>query len=394
MGDPSKLYHSLSYLGAGGFGSVYKAKDKSNNYVAIKKIPFKEYKSIQQEVGLLKQCHCKYIVKLLNEHNDYSSQCCWVVLEYCAGGSIEHLAGKCTENKLKKIASDTLNGLKYLHAKKLVHRDIKPHNMLHHTTSDTYKIADFGLSKDTMFSKAKTTVGTLYFMAPEILKNSAGKYDEKVDIWAFGVSLYFLATGHFPHEGSGQFQLVNSIVNQYPKKLNKFSVHAQDVVNNKCLVKYSAARHSAQRLLQHSWFNDDDEKGVVYHMSDKSDKIKSNNEPMIGIVLHKYDNNSRWRMSGIQCRHGYVILKLAKNIQHISTTTTCTMHSKCYKSVFGLEPDNKLVARGFAFHNGTWKYRCRSLNGWDNNGTMDKLEQIRIQKVIASWKKGIQNTVV
>eukprot|EP01084_Bolivina_argentea_P298452 514309_1 len=115
--DPKELYYDYKYLARGGFGRVYKAKSKSNNKeVAIKQIPLEEHKMIQRELSLLKQCNSKYVIKLLNEHKLEALKEFWIVLEYCSGGSIETVAGKCDENKLRKITKDALNGLKYLHS--------------------------------------------------------------------------------------------------------------------------------------------------------------------------------------------------------------------------------------------------------------------------------------
>eukprot|EP01083_Nonionella_stella_P061430 160074_1 len=79
--NPNKIYKSLSFLGRGAFGDVYKGKDQSNHYVAIKRVSYDDYKSIQQEVSVLKQCNSKYVIKLLNVHNDFASKRCWIILE-------------------------------------------------------------------------------------------------------------------------------------------------------------------------------------------------------------------------------------------------------------------------------------------------------------------------
>eukprot|EP01084_Bolivina_argentea_P228343 385678_1 len=104
---PSKLYSAPKLLGQGGFGCVFKAHDKTyNRTVAIKKIPKTEYKSIEREINLLRACNSKYIIRILNDHTDDDYQ--WVVLEYCAGGSMENKAGKLTESELKKMSRDVL----------------------------------------------------------------------------------------------------------------------------------------------------------------------------------------------------------------------------------------------------------------------------------------------
>eukprot|EP01084_Bolivina_argentea_P031054 57495_1 len=257
--DPKQLYHSLSLLGRGGFGAVYKAQSKCNNVVAIKKVPNDEYKSIKTETSLLRQCDSQYVIKLIDEF--FEDKCCWLVLEYCNGGSIEGKAGKCWGSTLKQIIKDVSNGLKYLHSKNIIHRDIKPHNILCQNGSYycRYKLGDFGISKNTDISSAKTKLGTMLYIAPEILKNGDDSYTEKVDIWSFGVTIYFLATGSYPFKDqSSQFKLINEIVNGTPIKLkvcDGIDANINDIVNNKTLKKNPSERFSAAEILSMKYFS-------------------------------------------------------------------------------------------------------------------------------------------
>eukprot|EP01084_Bolivina_argentea_P310030 536356_1 len=208
--DTKELYHDFEYLAHGGFGKVYKAKNKSNKEIVIKKIPLTEYKMIQRELSLLKECNSKYVVKLLNSHRIETEKEFWIVLEYCSGGSIETIAGKCDENQLCKIIKDVLNGLKYLHSKSIIHRDIKPENILHHKHQNIYKLGDFGCSKNTDISTARTTVGTKAYQAPEMLDDDQTVTD-KADIWSLGISIYFLATNEYPFNTTNALKLLLAI---------------------------------------------------------------------------------------------------------------------------------------------------------------------------------------
>eukprot|EP01083_Nonionella_stella_P197574 726281_1 len=264
-----KIYSSLTTLGKGTFGQVYKGIDlKIDEFVAIKKMNKTDYKSIQRELSLLNKCKCKYIIKLLNEHS-YSNYH-WIVLEYCSGGSIEGRAGKCNERELKKITFDVLQGLCYLHSQKIIHRDIKPSNILH-SSHGIYKLADFGISKDINETLKRTLdIGTSYFMAPEIINHNSDEkgYDESVDIWSLGVTLYKLITNSFPYNFKKKafLHIATTIVRQNTLKLtanllNGFGDIICDIINNKCLVKDSKKRQQANELLTNSWFKiDDDEK--------------------------------------------------------------------------------------------------------------------------------------
>eukprot|EP01084_Bolivina_argentea_P218435 370689_1 len=266
MSHPTKKYTSLVNIGKGSFGNVFKAKDPNGNLVAIKKISDDKKKSIERELILLSQCDSQYIIKLIDQH--YHNGYWWIILEYCAGGSIACRVGKCTEIEIKKITFDVLNGLQYLHSQNLIHRDIKPSNILHSHTG-IYKLADFGEGKQLVKNLPKTfDVGTPYFMAPEIIEfGDDNNYDQSVDIWSLGVTLYKLITDKFPFkiESHTLLNVMLAVREQKPLQLQVdevkgFSHDICDIINNKCLVGQYDRRYTAEQLLKHRYFNIDDEK--------------------------------------------------------------------------------------------------------------------------------------
>eukprot|EP01084_Bolivina_argentea_P025458 47336_1 len=92
MANPKEIYNLIKEIGSGEFGAVYKAQiKKTKKIVAIKKIPHHKYKSINQEIKALAKCNSDFIIKYFGQHGDADFQ--WIVLEYCAGGSIEKNAG-------------------------------------------------------------------------------------------------------------------------------------------------------------------------------------------------------------------------------------------------------------------------------------------------------------
>mmetsp|Transcript_31248 Transcript_31248/g.27489 ORF Transcript_31248/g.27489 Transcript_31248/m.27489 type:complete len:238 (+) Transcript_31248:30-743(+) len=199
--DPTKIYELQQEIGKGAFGMVYKAKHrKSKEVVAIKTIPVagrKDAEAVMKEVSCLMECKSDYIIKMMDtpylkaENGGYAkTYSCWVVLEYCAGGDLEKYIKRCDEKVLNKIMHDTLKGLQYLHSKALIHRDIKPHNILHDSGSGTFKLGDLGNTKNIDVSTAKTAIGTATYQAPEI---EDGKYTNKVDIYSWGVTIKKLA---------------------------------------------------------------------------------------------------------------------------------------------------------------------------------------------------------
>jgi serine/threonine protein kinase len=121
------------------------------------------------------------------------------------------------EEKVKNIVKQICLGLKEIHDSNIIHRDLKPENIF--IDKDSIKIGDFGISKKLSFNDpyCKSTVGTYNYMAPEILNGE--KYNNKVDIWAFGCIIYELLTLERCFEDESIFGLINKIVNQNYKKL-------------------------------------------------------------------------------------------------------------------------------------------------------------------------------
>ena len=171
--DPEELFDIIQPLGKGAFGMVYKALDKRDGeLVALKIMAMEgdsEVGSLEQEVAIMKKCKCPYIVNFrgawLKEEN------IWIAMEYCGGGGVldimRALKISLSEEQIAVVMKETLKALQYVHAQKLIHRDIKAANVLLNHKGQC-KLADFGVSYilDSTMDKAKTILGTPYWMAP------------------------------------------------------------------------------------------------------------------------------------------------------------------------------------------------------------------------------------
>eukprot|EP01084_Bolivina_argentea_P285067 488758_1 len=119
------------------------------------------------------------------------------------------------------------------------------------------------------------------------------------------------------------------------------------------------------------------------HVSCQSDAIDYKKN-MIGIIIYSYKEQLEWKLNNVRCKAGYIILKCSDNIQHIKTKQK-SMHSKCYKAVFNQDPDEAVIAGGFAIKDGILKFNSFTFNhdggqGLKSNYHDDQKEMSDIEK--------------
>lgn len=201
-------YELIQHIGSGAFSSVYLCKStKYFNLFAIKKVS--KNKLSPNEVDALISLDHPNIIKLYITFEDEESQ--YLVMEYCPNGSFRD-RGCISSDKFIYYSKQILEALALCHSKKIAHRDIKPANIF----LDQYdhpKLADFGLARH--FDSNQTTdqkCGTLMFCAPEILKQQQQICPFKADIWALGVTFFFMITGKKPFPNKSIDELKSAII--------------------------------------------------------------------------------------------------------------------------------------------------------------------------------------
>jgi serine/threonine protein kinase len=198
---PLEGYTIKRAVGRGGFGEVYYATSDSGKEVALKLIT----RNLEIERRGVAQCMNLKCPNLLAIHdiktNDTGDT--FVIMEFVAGPSLSSVLAEypdgMPEAEIRAWLKGLVEGVAYLHDHGIVHRDLKPANLF--MEEGVVKIGDYGLSKmisNEQASHHSESIGTCHYMAPEI---STGKYNKPIDIYAIGVILFEMITGHVPFEG-------------------------------------------------------------------------------------------------------------------------------------------------------------------------------------------------
>jgi calcium-dependent protein kinase len=261
--DIRKNFELIYMLGNGAFGKVRLYRDKNDKSLLYaiktlkkKNIPYYEFKLIKTEVDILSELDHPNIVNYFGTFEDEFY--IHIIMEYLKGDnlfkviSVKNYTGF-DEQDMSNIIFQLVKALFFIHNKNIVHRDIKPENILFSEKKDfsSLKLIDFGLA--TQKKTDNKTVGTPYYMAPEMIK---GKYSPKSDIWSVGIIIYLMLTDKFPFVNSKEYDVFEMIEEgKYNTQLLddcECSEEAKDLVK-KILVKDPDKRPSASDIMHHPW---------------------------------------------------------------------------------------------------------------------------------------------
>jgi serine/threonine protein kinase len=212
-----KLHHfeGLQVLGEGAHGTVFRALHKETGYiVALKKVSTSS-RHWESELDIHKSLDHPGILSMFGHFfekektkwdNTKDEHFVFLILEFCPGGTLadrlrkSRYSGLC-ESQVAQYYADIVDALQYLHSKYILHRDIKPMNILL-TEDNRAVLADLGASVRDSSPRRQTFTGTLGFMAPEItqkLRSDGDFYNETVDVWSLGALLFTLLVGKEPY---------------------------------------------------------------------------------------------------------------------------------------------------------------------------------------------------
>ena len=198
-----------------------------------------------------------------------------IIMEYISGGNLQNFVKKrrkLCKKTAKILFRQIIQGIRYIHSRGIVHRDIKLENILL-DLNNIIKICDFGVGKlikpNTIL---KDQCGTPVYMAPEILKGNGYK-GFPVDVWSAGVALYIMLSGTLPFNKDKDHDLEYSILNNNIKEIKDISDEGNNLLKN-ILEKDPNKRYTCNQILEHPWLNsnlvDDENPDLDYNNNIKN----------------------------------------------------------------------------------------------------------------------------
>ena len=255
-------YKIISKVGSGGMADVYKGMDIYESKVVAVKVLKTEYSSdpqylrrLNREAQAMVSLKNDHVVSLLDMGNEGDIH--YLVLEYVDGVTLREYMdqnGALSPNDAVDIVCDVLDGLAHAHKKGLIHRDVKPQNIMI-TEDGVIKLADFGIAKfagkATKTYDGKEAVGSVYYISPEQAKGD--EVDSQTDLYSVGVMLYEMLLGKPPFTGENAVQVALKHVNDEIVPLHdvndRIPVALSDVVE-RATDKDRAVRYSDAEEMQ------------------------------------------------------------------------------------------------------------------------------------------------
>jgi calcium-dependent protein kinase len=254
-------YEVVRVIGEGGYGQVREVIEKSTGCrraaksVQIKFLKKTEIDNIFEEVKILKSLDHPGIIKIFQVYREANSV--HIITELCTGGELFDKITKhkrLSENIVAKYMFDIVSTVKYINEAGVIHRDLKPDNILFEDQSNSarLKIIDFGTAME--YEKGhfyNMIIGTPYYMAPEVI---TGGYNQSCDVWSIGVIMYIMLSGTPPFTGSSNQEIYEKIVEETPK----FDSPVWSSVSNcaKVLIKKSLTKDPKKRISINDFFYD------------------------------------------------------------------------------------------------------------------------------------------
>ena len=238
LGDLLSKYELDGRIGQGGMGIVYKALQRSMDRIVALKILAPKFSAkssfIDQFIREARAAGALNHPNIIQVHDvGTENGVHYFSMEYVDGPTCLHVLrneGCLSPGQALEIIRQTAKALDYAHEHKLIHRDIKPDNIML-ANGDTVKLADLGISKtfdEIEHDDSKKIVGTPHYIAPEAAKGQ--KIDHRVDIYSLGATLYHMLSGQTPYQGNAPTDILKQLLKEKPTDIQELNPEIPDSV--------------------------------------------------------------------------------------------------------------------------------------------------------------------
>ena len=224
----SGRYRIVERIGIGGMAEVYRAQDTVLGRIVAVKVMLPQYaadadftRRFRQEAAAAANLQSPYIVNVYDWGQDEGTY--YIVMEYVRGGDLKTAIkerGAINQRKVAEIASQSCQALSVAHGQDIVHRDIKPQNIMVQPDGNV-KVMDFGIAraKNSVKTQTSSVLGTAHYISPE---QAQGKeLTAASDIYSLGVCMYEAITGQLPFDGPDAVSVAMKQVSEKPKQLHE-----------------------------------------------------------------------------------------------------------------------------------------------------------------------------
>ncbi|XP_048684836.2 serine/threonine-protein kinase WNK1 isoform X7 [Caretta caretta] len=271
-------------IGRGSFKTVYKGLDTETTVEVAwcelqdRKLSKSERQRFKEEAEMLKGLQHPNIVRFYDswESTVKGKKCIVLVTELMTSGTLKTYLKRFKVMKIKVLRSwcrQILKGLQFLHTRTppIIHRDLKCDNIFITGPTGSVKIGDLGLATLKRASFAKSVIGTPEFMAPEMYEE---KYDESVDVYAFGMCMLEMATSEYPYsECQNAAQIYRRVTSGVkPASFDKVAIPEVKEIIEGCIRQNKDERYAIKDLLNHAFFQE--ETGVRVELAEEDDGEK------------------------------------------------------------------------------------------------------------------------
>ncbi len=246
-------YQVVGIVGAGGMGQVYKVRNTISDRIEAMKILLPNLDADQE---LAERFIREIKVQASLDHPNIAclhtaqrvGNQLLMIMEFVDGSTLEAIMRqrRIPLRDCVNYACQVLSALSYAHARGVVHRDIKPPNMML-TPSGVVKLMDFGIAKvkvDHRLTQTGKTVGSLFYMSPEQIRG--GEIDARSDLYSLGISLYEMVTGRKPFEGDSDYSIMAAHLQQMPRPPVHFDSSMPSALND--IIMISLSKDPEQRF--------------------------------------------------------------------------------------------------------------------------------------------------